>query len=101
MEIVDINGDGELDVALSTTSSNDVGWLENQGGASAFTEHLITNTYGFASIEVADLNGDTYLDVALRGSDVRWYASDGEPDFTLQPTVDGEMVDAADTVSRI
>jgi len=73
IQLVDLNGDGKLDVLLSNGDSLDppyllrpdhgVTWLENRG-AYPFAAHRLANSYGAGSPVAADFRGSGRLDVA-------------------------------------
>jgi hypothetical protein len=74
VQLVDLDGDGDLDVVLANGDSMDapyilkpyhgVTWLENRGGY-PFTPHRLADCYGAGSPAVADFDGDGLLDVAV------------------------------------
>src|SRR5262245_61108737 len=73
IELVDLDGDGDLDVLLTNGDVLDrpyllkpyhgVQWLENDG-TFPFTHHLLTPLYGASRAVAADFDGDHDLDVA-------------------------------------
>ena len=72
IQVVDLDGDGDLDVLYTNGDSLDshylkpyhaVHWLENKG-AFPFTHHEITRLPGAARAVAADLDGDGDLDIA-------------------------------------
>ena len=71
IQLVDLDGDGRLDVLYTNGDTLDktmlrpyhgVRWLRNEG-AFPFTEHLLTNLYGVHRALAADLDGDGDLDI--------------------------------------
>jgi hypothetical protein len=72
IELVDLNGDGKLDVLYTNGDTLDkpyllkpyhgVQWLENNGGF-PFTHHPLTPLYGVHRAVAADVDGDGLLDV--------------------------------------
>ncbi|MEM9597991.1 MAG: FG-GAP-like repeat-containing protein [Acidobacteriota bacterium] len=61
----DLDEDGDLDVLASGETADAVTWWENTAGdASAWTEHVIDNSFdGAYSVYAADVDGDGDLDV--------------------------------------
>jgi cytochrome c5 len=74
IQLVDLNGDGRLDVLLSHGDTLDmphllrpdhgVLWLENRGSY-PFTPHRLADAYGAGSPVAADFDGNGLLDVAF------------------------------------
>jgi len=71
IELVDLNGDGRLDVLYTNGDALDdnvlkpyhgVQWLENRG-TFPFTHHPLTALYGAERAVAADLDGDGLMDV--------------------------------------
>jgi hypothetical protein len=72
IQLVDLNGDGKLDVLYSNGDVLDkpyllkpyhgIGWLENKGGL-IFEHHSLTPMYGVHRAVAADLDGDGDLDI--------------------------------------
>jgi hypothetical protein len=75
MQVVDVEGDGDLDIVVPEDSSKNVRWYENPGpGGSPATDpwkvHVIGSfgKFGFGSahdVEVVDFNGDKKVDVVV------------------------------------
>ncbi|MDO8637748.1 MAG: FG-GAP-like repeat-containing protein, partial [Dehalococcoidia bacterium] len=67
--LVDMNGDGRLDIVVGYEAISIAGklaWYEQPATATAiWTEHIIGNPVGPMSLDVADLDGDADLDVSL------------------------------------
>src|SRR5262249_28240680 len=83
IEVVDLDGDGDLDVLYTNGDALDdnvlkpyhgVGWLENRGGF-PFTYHRLADLYGAERAVAADLDGDGLLDVVA----VSWLPASGFP----------------------
>jgi len=70
-QVVDLDGDGDVDVLLANGDTYDNGllkpchgirWLENRGGLE-FAPHELARMYGVYRAEAADMDGDGDLDV--------------------------------------
>ena len=82
IKVADIDGDGDLDVAIASGTSDTLAWLDNDGSAATgYTVRIVTAALGSASdVDVADLDGDGDMDLVATGwlsSTVVWYESDG------------------------
>lgn len=75
IELVDMDGDGDLDILYCNGDALDVGlpkpyhgvaWLENKG-TFPYTYHRIANQYGCHFAKAVDLDGDGDLDVVSTG----------------------------------
>jgi hypothetical protein len=74
IQLVDLDGDGDLDVLYTNGDSLDapyllkpyhgVQWLENRG-TFPFTYHRLADVYGAGSPVAADFNGDGRLDIVV------------------------------------
>ena len=78
MDVADMDGDGDLDVAATGNGTDRVLWYENIGGTAInWTKHLI-DTYldGAIGLAIADMDGDFDKDVVAAGSETSkflWY----------------------------
>jgi hypothetical protein len=79
--IVDLTGNGHLDVAATSWYGNAVAWFENTG--SAWVKHTIEEDIeGTRTIRAADFNGNGRSDLlvtAANAGQVIWYENPGDP----------------------
>jgi hypothetical protein len=90
IEVVDIDGDGDLDVVEAAADSGKIFWFENDGTPETnsdddyWTSTKIENGFGWASdVAAADIDGDGDMDVigtAYTGDKISWFVNDGSPD---------------------
>ena len=90
IEVVDIDGDGDLDVVEAAADSGKIFWFENDGTPETnsdddyWTSTKIENGFGWASdVAATDIDGDGDMDVigtAYTGDKVSWFVNDGSPD---------------------
>jgi len=105
MELVDLDGDGDLDW-LYLDWPADVSWRANDGtGAFEYTvQSISTSVNGARSLHAADLDGNGTLDVQVGVAalhELVWFANDGNGGFGAAQTVSTDFrnprdVDAAD-----
>ena len=82
VDVVDIDGDTDLDVFAIGSDANDVVWYENSGGAPvSWTKHIIDPNLGGAFVvDFADIDLDSDLDLVATGFTadmVVWYENEG------------------------
>jgi len=80
--VADMDGDGDPDILCAAYLQNSVLWFENTDGAgSAWTERMISDSFGHASAASAhDLDGDGDIDAIAAsesGDCVSWWENDG------------------------
>lgn len=78
VSIVDIDGDGDLDIFAVSNYDDTVSWFENDGAiAPSFTEQVVTHSAdGANGISVGDIDGDGDLDMFLASTNddtIAWY----------------------------
>ena len=81
----DIDSDGDIDIAFTSTGSRAIYWLENEG-VTGFTRRTISTNISFpVSIFAIDIDGDGDVDI-VSGSDysfgVSLFENDGSESFT-------------------
>jgi hypothetical protein len=105
--IEDIDGDEDMDMAVTAYSSNLVLWYENDGGTPiTWQKHTIDSYLERASsVLVVDIDDDGNMDVVACGiyaDSVVWYKNDGGmpitwTEFTIDSALDGSYnLDVAD-----
>ncbi len=104
MYIIDVDGDGDMDLAGIATTPDDVAWYENDG-SETFTKRTIdSNAPGVRDVQVADVDNDGDIDFVISQVDstpdgVYWYDNDGSESFTKRTisTADNPIyIDIAD-----
>ncbi|MFC1762729.1 FG-GAP-like repeat-containing protein, partial [Planctomycetota bacterium] len=84
VDVLDVDGDGDLDILASTKSGDKAYWFKNDGSES-FTTISIGSALpdGAWGIEGADMDGDGDTDVLVATySGFFWYENDGSESFT-------------------
>jgi hypothetical protein len=91
--VVNVDGDGDLDLVAVSFHDDEVLWLENNG-SEVFTTHVAGATpRGPVAVHGADRNGDTYIDLVVGcfdGDQLVTFANDGAENFTMA-TVDAAL----------
>jgi hypothetical protein len=120
IDLVDLDGDGDLDVLYSNGDSLDlntepkpyhgVQWLENQGDLK-FVYHDIARFYGAYGVAAADLDGDGDLDIVVTSMDnfwndpsaqsVIWLENDGKQQFTPHPLASAPISQVAVAIADL
>ncbi|MCP4406749.1 MAG: hypothetical protein GY807_03145, partial [Gammaproteobacteria bacterium] len=88
VQVVDMDGDGDMDVLSASSNDGEIVWYENDGSEN-FTAHTITTISATPesaySVQVADLDGDGDMDVfsaSYADDEIAWYENDGSENFT-------------------
>ena len=95
VKLVDLNGDGNIDIIASGYGSyaaatlgvgSSLVWFEGNGTGGFGLEQLITNTYkGFSGLFIGSIDTGTSLDIAITAgvdNQVIWFSNDGSGSFT-------------------
>jgi hypothetical protein len=79
LEVVDVDGDGDLDLFAAGEELEQLMWSENVDGlGTSWTVHVIQDEAIFKALAAGDFNGDGIVDVAACISDnVSWWEHDG------------------------
>ena len=81
----DLDGDGDLDVLVSSQDDNKISWYENDGTGNFGVQNVISTTAHDASFALsADLDGDGDLDAFSTSyvlDRISWHANDGDGNF--------------------
>lgn len=96
----DLNGDGKLDVAVATTTGNNIHVLLGNGDGTLQTEVTYLADSNPADVVIADFDGDGKLDVAsanIFGADVSVFIGNG--DGTLKTRVNYPLGSQPSTLS--
>ena len=86
VKIIDLDGDGDMDLVCGSKGDSNITLLINDGNES-FTELNITPSQGDVfDVTIGDINGDGNLDLIVVGSEyvktLSWFESDGSGSFT-------------------
>ena len=72
----DMEGDGDVDLIVGNSPSNNIKWLRNDGGNYFYSTEVTTAFGGAAGVDLADIDGDGDLDVigaAPNISELAWF----------------------------
>ena len=101
--VIDLDGDGDLDVLSSAMNNNTIAWHRNNGGGTpTFTKIVIdNNAMGALSVHADDIDLDGDIDVFSASQDddsIAWYRSDGAPSPSFTKVVITNLADGASDV---
>lgn len=124
VDVADLDGDGDMDIAAGSNSADQFLWYENDGNEN-FTTNIIDNISSYSigprGLSLVDLEQDGDMDIitaAITGDAFAWYENDGSGNFTgavisVDPTysngafaitsadIDGDMVADIVTAANI
>ncbi|HEB83537.1 MAG TPA: T9SS type A sorting domain-containing protein [Bacteroidetes bacterium] len=93
LDVGDLDGDGDRDIALIAYESDEFGWLEADGDG--WTYHFIAEQSQAFTIAVLDADNDNDLDIAVGSISstvgLRWYRNEGNGLFTFRPRIDSNF----------
>jgi hypothetical protein len=93
VSVVNVDGDGDLDLVAVAYDNDEVIWLDNNGSES-FTATVVGATpRGPVAVTAGDRNGDTFIDLVVGCFDADQlvsFANDGSETFTMT-TVDAAL----------
>jgi subtilisin family serine protease len=82
---IDLDKDGDIDIASASSTDDKICWFRNNGGQS-FTEAAILNTADNAmDLDAGDIDNDGDIDLVSASYDdgrIRWFANNGSGAFT-------------------
>lgn len=102
MDLIDMNGDGFLDIIACASGAGDIAWFANDG-AGNFTKYVIDDNFAnVRTVRAGDIDGDGDVDVAAcnyTGNVVAWWDNDGSYNFTKNVLSSSfQLVEALDLV---
>jgi FG-GAP-like repeat/Secretion system C-terminal sorting domain/Kre9/KNH-like N-terminal Ig-like domain len=87
IDVVDLDGDGDLDIIGCAQLGDEIAWWENLGDNVFSTKQVIVEfANGPENASVADLDGDGDMDIAaalFNANRIVWYENDGTQTFTI------------------
>ncbi len=87
---IDMDGDGDLDVFLTSEDDDKIAWFENLGNGNFSTLQIISISGGHPILsDVADFDGDGDLDVvtAFYYDKISWYKNEGDGSFGAEQII--------------
>ena len=85
--VIDLDEDGDLDVASAAKATDELYWHENDGDENFSTHSIDDQIDAPWDLQVVDVDGDSDWDIVAVGEDdnsVVWYQNDGDEGFSKQ-----------------
>lgn len=98
VEVGDLDGDGDIDVAVAAFYANQIAWFENDGTSLSFTAEFFDVPAGPESLELADIDGDGDLDMfatSLVADQLSWFENLGGGQFAAAVILDASLPGAS------
>ncbi len=94
LEVVDVDGDGDLDFFVADRGNEVLAWSENDDGdATSWTVHEIEDSITVEALAAGDFNRDGILDVAgCTAAAISWWESDGVGGWTHHSVPSTELL---------
>lgn len=87
VEVADLDGDGDLDVASASAGDNKIAWYENLDGQGSFSGEIVvtSNSNEVSFMQLVDMEGDGDMDIVAAGSNyIHWFENiDGQGNFSV------------------
>ncbi|MBK6524069.1 MAG: VCBS repeat-containing protein [Crocinitomicaceae bacterium] len=84
----DFDGDGDLDILISTSDWPYVKWLRNNGNAISWTMFHMSPTNAVSNARMEDVDGDGDIDIleigSFSGGSIKWFENEGAGIFNEQ-----------------
>ncbi|QBZ98258.1 T9SS type A sorting domain-containing protein [Flavobacterium sangjuense] len=102
VNIADVDGDGDKDVAFGSIDDQTIGWFENVDGAGSFGSEIVisTNPGSIREISFTDMDADGDLDFLVSGGKITLFNNTNGADTyipnILTKHIDGGRIVAAD-----
>lgn len=91
VDVGDIDGDGDIDLAGAALLDNEVAWWRNDGGSPIqFTKVSINTSFTYShKVQIVDVDQDGHLDIlgTAYGNGIKWWKNGGEDpvQWTMKP----------------
>jgi hypothetical protein len=89
VQAIDVDGDGDLDIVVTSIYTGDLEWFENNGSQAFTKRRIATGLPGAYSVAAADIDGDGDIDMAVSSYGLGptpgqfvWYENNGSQTFT-------------------
>lgn len=93
---IDMDGDGDLDIVVSSSKDDKIVWYENLGGGVFGDQQIITtSTTNLVSLDLADVDNDGDIDLfsaSTEDNKIVWYENLGNNNFGSKQTITDNAV---------